>query len=116
MNLIRAGDFDTRQNLVTRNLRVVLRRNRRYANMGIRIFDLLKAGNRGLEHALENFEQEGGGCFSTYAASCIRQNIEHIILHRDVHGVPRHGKSDHEQCRLISVGGAQQSSVRLVLD
>ena len=81
--LIKEGDFDTKQNMITRNLRQVLDSNRRYPNREIGIFDLLKAGNRGLEHALENFAQKNGERFSIYAASCIRHNIEHAILNRD---------------------------------
>ncbi len=84
MKRIKAGDFDARQKLITNNLRLVLHSNRRYAHSGAGIFDLLKAGNRGLVHALESFEPEGDGCFSVYAASCIRQHIELALnpLHR----------------------------------
>lgn len=84
MNRVKAGDFDARQQLVTVNLLHVLHNNRRYAHSGAGIFDLLKAGNRGLVHALENFEPEGDGRFSAYAASCIRQHIERALnpLHR----------------------------------
>lgn len=79
MHRIKAGDFDTRQQLVTSNLLHVLRSNKSYARSGTGIFDLLKAGERGLVHALENFEQEGHGRFSAYAASCIRLHIEHTL-------------------------------------
>lgn len=113
MNLIKSGDFDTRQNLVTRNLRIVLKRNRRYGNMGVRIFDLLKAGNRGLEYAVENFEQEVGGCFSTYAASCICRNVENIILHRDVHRVANMENQSMANA-LISVAGCRTPSLGFV--
>lgn len=76
MQRIKQGDFDARQKLITRNLRHVLHSNKRYARNGAGLFDLLKAGNRGLAHALENFEPESDGLFSEYAASCIRQHIE----------------------------------------
>lgn len=76
MRRIEAGDFDTRQQLLTSNLLHVLRSRRSYARNGAGLFDLLKAGERGLIHALEHFEQEGKYDFSTYAASCIRQYIE----------------------------------------
>jgi DNA-directed RNA polymerase sigma subunit (sigma70/sigma32) len=76
MHRIKAGDFDTRQQLLTCNLLHVLRSKRSYARNGAGIFDLLKAGERGLVHALEHFEQESEDRFSTYAASCIRLHIE----------------------------------------
>lgn len=84
MNRVKAGDFDARQQLITVNLLHVLHSNRRYALSGAGIFDLLKAGNRGLVHALENFEPGSDGRFSVYAASCIRQHIERALnpLHR----------------------------------
>lgn len=76
---IKQGDFDARQKLVTGNLRQVLHSNKRYAGNGAGLFDLLKAGNRGLAYALENFEHESDGRFSTYAASCIRLHIERAL-------------------------------------
>lgn len=76
MHRIRSGDFDAKQKLVTANLRLVLHSNRRYANSGAGIFDLLKAGNRGLAHALDTFEPESDGSFAEHAALCIRQYIE----------------------------------------
>jgi DNA-directed RNA polymerase sigma subunit (sigma70/sigma32) len=79
MQRIKAGDFDTRQQLLTNNLLHVLRSRRSYARNGAGIFDLLKAGERGLVHALEHFEREGEDGFSSYAASCIRQHIEYTL-------------------------------------
>lgn len=76
MNRIKAGDFDTRQQLLTCNLLHVLRSKRNYARSGAGIFDLLKAGERGLVHALEHFERKESERFSTYAATCIRRHIE----------------------------------------
>lgn len=51
----------------------------RYAERGVELPDLIRQGSLGLDHALENFELEGGQRFSTYAARCIRRNIEHAI-------------------------------------
>jgi DNA-directed RNA polymerase sigma subunit (sigma70/sigma32) len=79
MRRIEAGDFDTRQQLLTSNLLHVLRSRRSYARNGAGIFDLLKAGERGLVHALEHFEREGEYDFSNYAAACIRQHIERTL-------------------------------------
>lgn len=114
MNLIKAGDFDTRQNLVARNLRLVLDNTRRYAHKGVRIFGLLKAGNLGLDHALENFDREGNGCFSAYAAWCIRQSIEHAILNWDGRDPVWPGKPDHGRYRIVACGNADKSPVRLI--
>lgn len=53
---------------------------KRYIGRGIALYDLIKAGDLGYAHALENFEMEGGSRFSSYAARCIRRNIEWLIL------------------------------------
>ena len=79
MNRIKAGDFDTSQQLIASNVLHVLRCHRSYAHSGTGIFDLLQAGNLGLVHALETFEPEGNGRFSTYAAMCIRQQVERAL-------------------------------------
>lgn len=79
MQRIKAGDPDARQKLITGNLRHVLHSNRRYARSGAGIFDLLKAGDRGLVHALDSFETKGEGSLPAYAAMCVRQHIERVL-------------------------------------
>ena len=114
MNLIKAGNFDTKQSLITRNLCLVLKSAKRYANKGASIFDLLKAGNLGLEHALENFRPEDGECFSTYTARCIREKIEHALLSRNSCDPAVPGKSGHDRYRIG--GNANPPPVRLIRD
>jgi hypothetical protein len=69
------------EKIISHNLRVGLVDfiAKHYVNRGIALCDLIKEGNLGLTHALENFELEGGSRFSTYAARCIRQHIERAI-------------------------------------
>lgn len=115
MNLIKNGDFDAKQNMIARNLRLALNGTRRYANKGIRLFDLLKAGNLGLAYALENFECEGGR-FSAYADQCIRQSIEYAIQNWDGCGPAWLEKSDHDRYRIVADGDTNPSSVHLIRD
>lgn len=70
------------EKIISCNLRVALvdKIARRYVNRGVALSDLIREGNLGLTHALENFETEGGSRFSTYATRCIRQNIERAII------------------------------------
>jgi hypothetical protein len=72
------------EKIISHNLRVALVDNiaMHYVNRGVALPDLIKEGNQGLTHALENFEVEGGSRFSSYAARCIRQHIEHAITSR----------------------------------
>jgi hypothetical protein len=75
MHRIQSGEFDARQQLITANLRAVLENNKRYAHNGVGIFDLLKAGNQGLVHALENFPCGNEEHFLEYVSACIRHHI-----------------------------------------
>ncbi len=79
---VRAGDFDARQTMIERNLRLVVNIAKHYLNRGIPLLDLVEEGNLGLMHALGKFDPERGFRFSTYATWWIRQNIERAIMNQ----------------------------------
>ncbi|MDQ7990563.1 MAG: RNA polymerase sigma factor RpoS [Candidatus Dactylopiibacterium sp.] len=79
---VRKGDFDARQIMIERNLRLVVNIAKHYINRGIPLLDLVEEGNLGLMHALEKFDPERGFRFSTYATWWIRQNIERAIMNQ----------------------------------
>jgi RNA polymerase nonessential primary-like sigma factor len=76
----RNGDFDARQTMIERNLRLVVNIAKHYAGRGVVLMDLVAEGNLGLIHALEKFEPERGFRFSTYATWWIRQYIERALM------------------------------------
>ncbi|WP_227814309.1 RNA polymerase sigma factor RpoS [Nitrogeniibacter aestuarii] len=79
---VRKGDFEARQIMIERNLRLVVNIAKHYLNRGIPLLDLVEEGNLGLMHALEKFDPERGFRFSTYATWWIRQNIERAIMNQ----------------------------------
>jgi RNA polymerase nonessential primary-like sigma factor len=79
---MRAGDFNARQTLIERNLRLVVNIAKHYLHRGVPLLDLIEEGNLGLMHALDKFDPERGFRFSTYATWWIRQNIERAIMNQ----------------------------------
>ena len=78
----RAGDFAARQQMIERNLRLVVSIAKNYLGRGMPMTDLIEEGNLGLMHATGKFEPERGFRFSTYASWWIRQGIERAIMHQ----------------------------------
>lgn len=76
----RAGDFQARQSMIERNLRLVVSVAKHYLGRGLPMSDLIEEGNLGLMHATAKFEPERGFRFSTYASWWIRQAIERAIV------------------------------------
>lgn len=76
------GNFESRQIMIERNLRLVVSIARHYTNRGVALPDLIEEGNLGLIHALEKFDPERGFRFTTYATWWIRQSIERAIMNQ----------------------------------
>ena len=74
-----AGDQTARNELVERNLRLVVSMAKKYRGMGLPFEDLIQEGNLGLLRAVEKYDPELGYRFSTYVVWWIRQAIRRAL-------------------------------------
>jgi RNA polymerase primary sigma factor len=70
---------EAREQLIVSNLRLVQKIAHRYKNNGLDLEDLISEGNIGLIRAVEKFDPNKGGRFSTYATYWIRQAMTRAL-------------------------------------
>ncbi len=73
--LAKAGDEESRQTIITANLRFVVSVARDYKDYGMSLSELISEGNVGLLEATKRFDEDRGFKFITYAVWWIRQAI-----------------------------------------
>ena len=71
---------EAKNELTTRNLRLVVNFAKNYVGRGLPLLDLIQEGNIGLMRAVDKFKYEKGFKFSTYATWWIRQAIVRAIV------------------------------------
>ena len=74
-NEMRKGDESARKSLILAYLRLVVALARGYRNRGVDFLDLVEEGNLGLITAVDRYDVDRGGHFSTYATWWIRQAL-----------------------------------------
>jgi RNA polymerase primary sigma factor len=75
----RAGEEEARDELIEKNLRLVVSVAKKYRGMGLPFGDLIQEGNIGLMKAVEKFDPERGWRFATYATWWIRQAVQRAV-------------------------------------
>ena len=71
---------EARDELTTRNLRLVVNVAKNYVGRGLPLLDMIQEGNIGLMKAVDKFKYDKGFKFSTYATWWIRQGITRALM------------------------------------
>ncbi len=71
---------ESKDELINRNLRLVVNIAKNYVGRGLSLLDLIQEGNIGLMKAVDKFKYEKGFKFSTYATWWIRQGITRALI------------------------------------
>jgi RNA polymerase sigma factor (sigma-70 family) len=79
LSAAQAGDPVAREEMSSRNIRLVVRISRRYLGRGLDLLELVSEGTIGLMSAIDKFDVESGYQFSTYASWWIRQGVTRAI-------------------------------------
>ena len=78
----KAGDTSVKEEIINRNLKLVIAIAKKYKGCGLSFMDLIQEGSFGLMAAVDKFDVNLGYKFSTYATYWIRQAITKAILNK----------------------------------
>jgi RNA polymerase primary sigma factor len=76
---IKRGDKKAREQMITANLRLVVKIAREYQGLGLPLLDLINEGNIGLMKGVQRFEPGKGAKLSSYASWWIKQAIRRAL-------------------------------------
>jgi RNA polymerase primary sigma factor len=79
---IKQGDQEARDHMIRANLRLVVKIAGDYSGYGVSTSDLVSEGNIGLMKAVDRFDPEKGGKFSTYGAWWIKASVKRALANQ----------------------------------
>ena len=79
LNRLQSGDTAVKQQLIERNLRLVVYVAKRFDNTGVNMEDLISIGTIGLIKAVDTFDAEKKIKLATYASRCIENEILMVL-------------------------------------
>ena len=110
---------DSKHNLVSANLRLVISIAKKYTYRGLHFFDLIQEGNIGLMNAVKKYDYKRGYKFSTYSTWWIRQAIMRSISDKSrniripVHMIEQVNKVSRESRLFLQKHGKEPTSDEL---
>src|SRR5580658_9475083 len=79
---IKKGDKRAREQMITANLRLVVKIARDYEGLGLPLLDLINEGNIGLMKGVERFDPKKGAKLSYYASWWIKQAMMRALANQ----------------------------------
>ena len=76
---VRRGDKKAREQMITANLRLVVKIARDYEGLGLPLLDLINEGNIGLMKGVQRFDPTRGAKLSSYASWWIKQAVRRAL-------------------------------------
>ena len=116
---IKRGSKKAREQMITANLRLVVKIAHDFSKYGLPLLDLISEGNIGLMKAVERFDPEKGGKLSTYASWWIKQSIKRALANQSktirlpVHLVDKIGKIRRVAAQMTEEMGREPSKEEL---
>jgi len=116
---IKRGNKRAREQMITANLRLVVKIANDFSTFGLPLLDLISEGNIGLMKAVERFDPKKGGKLSTYASWWIKQSIKRALANQSktirlpVHLVDKIGKIRRVAARMTEELGREPTSEEL---
>ena len=110
---IAKGDNDARDQLISSNLRLVVKIAHDFKGLGLPLLDLISEGNIGLMRAVEKFDPSKGDKLSSYAAWWIKQSMRRALANQariiriPVQSASKIGKIQNAKAKLIQKLGRE---------